>query len=145
MEEQIEKRQLLNVHLPGRFPIEMMPGFMQKASALLVSLTDQPIFNITVPNKVQAYMASGRPILAYLNGEGARVVTEAQAGLAIPAEDAKALSNAVLELYKMSDAQRDKLGKNGRAYYNEHYDHERLVEQLIEHFENVSEEYKRSK
>ena len=143
--EQIDKHQLTNLELPGRFPIETMPCFMQKASALLVSLTDQPIFTMTVPNKVQAYMASGKPILACLNGEGARVVTEAKAGLAIPAEDAQGLADAVLQLYGMSEIERNELGENGRSYYKTHYDHDKLVDRLIEHFEDASESYKRSK
>ena len=145
MKEQVKQRQLKNLHLLGRFPVEMMPVFMQKASALLVSLTDQPIFTLTVPNKVQAYMASGKPILACLNGEGARVVTEAKAGLAIPAEDAQGLADAILQLYKMSEKERNKLGENARSYYKIHYDHEKLVDQLIEHFEDAAESYKRSK
>lgn len=143
--EQIEEYQLTNLEVPGRFPVEMMPRYMQKASALLVSLTDQPTFTKTVPNKVQAYMASGKPILACLNGEGARVVTEANAGLAIPAEDAQGLADAILQLHQMSDKEREKLGENGRLYYKTHYDHDKLVEKLIDHFKNASEFYKRSK
>ena len=82
---EVKQRGLSNIHLPGRFPVETMPGFMQKASVLLVTLTDQPIFALTVPNKVQAYMAAGRPIIACLNGESAGLVVEAGAGLATPA------------------------------------------------------------
>ena len=145
MKEQVIQRQLKNLHLLGRFPVETMPTFMQKASSLLVSLTEQPIFTMTVPNKVQAYMASGKPILACLNGEGARVVTEAKAGISISAEDAHGLADAILKLYQMSDQQRDEIGENGRCYYKTHYDHEMLVEQLIEHFKNASDLYKRSK
>lgn len=145
MKEQVEKRQLNNLHLAGRFPIEMMPTFMQKASSLLVTLTAKPIFSMTVPNKVQAYMASGKPILACLNGEGARVVTKAKAGLSIAAEDAQGLADAILQLYKMPDNERDMLGRNGHSYYNTHYDHEMLADQLIEHFESTSILYKRSK
>jgi len=145
MKEQVIQRQLKNLHLLGRFPVETMPTFMQKASSLLVSLTEQPIFTMTVPNKVQAYMASGKPILACLNGEGARVVTEAKAGISISAEDAHGLADAILKLYQMSDQQRDEIGENGRCYYKTHYDHEMLVEQLIEHFKNASDLYKRPK
>ncbi len=137
--QEVKVRGLTNLYLPGRFPVETMPGLMQKASALLVTLADQPIFAATVPSKVQAYMAAGRPVLACLNGEGARVVTEAEAGLAVPAEDAKALANAVLRLYGMASAERERLGSNGRCYYKEHFDHDQLVDQLIEHLRAVSQ------
>jgi glycosyltransferase involved in cell wall biosynthesis len=131
MNEQVQQRGLTNLHLPGRFPMETMPGLMAKASALLVSLADQPIFAATVPNKVQAYMAAGRPILACLNGEGACLVDDAKAGITIPAEDAQGLANAVLRLYEMSPEQRATMGANGRQYFKEHFDHDRLTDDLI--------------
>jgi glycosyltransferase involved in cell wall biosynthesis len=139
MLKEVQQRGLNNLHLPGRFPVEAMPGFMQQASALLVSLADQPIFSVTVPNKVQAYMAAGRPIIACLNGEGARLVVEAGAGLATPAEDAQALADTVLRLYRQSSAGRETMGNNGRKYYQEHFDHGRLVDQLIGHLQAVSQ------
>lgn len=137
MLKEARQRGLTNLHLPGRFPAETMPGFMQKASALLVTLTDQPIFAATVPNKVQAYLAAGRPIIACLNGEGARLVVEAGAGLATPAEDARGLANTIMHLYRLPLSEREQMGKNGRRYYQEHFDHDRLVDQLIGHFQSV--------
>jgi glycosyltransferase involved in cell wall biosynthesis len=135
--DQVLQRGLNNLHLPGRYPVETVPGLMQKSSVLLVSLADQPIFAATVPNKVQAYMAVGRPILACLNGEGARLVLEAGAGLAVPAEDAHGLAEAVLRLYKMPEGERTAMGDNGRRYFKEHFDHERLTDELLGHFQVV--------
>jgi glycosyltransferase involved in cell wall biosynthesis len=83
-------------------------------------------------------MASGRPNLACLNGEGARLVAEAGAGLTIPAEDAQGLSNAVLRLYQMSANERALLGANGRRYFKEHFDHDQLMEKLMDHFRSLS-------
>ncbi|MDO9012235.1 MAG: glycosyltransferase family 4 protein [Gallionella sp.] len=137
MLKEVGQRGLSNLHSPGRFPVETMPGFMQKASALLVTLADQPIFAATVPNKVQAYLAAGRPIVACLNGEGARLVVEAGAGLATPAEDAKALADTILRLYRLSPTEREKMGEHGRRYYQEHFNHDRLVDQLIGHLQTV--------
>ena len=139
MLKEAEKRALKNLHLPGRFPIETMPGFMQKASALLVTLTDQPIFAATVPNKVQAYLAAGKPIIACLNGEGARLVVEAGAGLATPAEDAKALAETILQLYSLTPVERKNMGENGRQYFQKHFNHDHLVDQLIGYLQSVSQ------
>lgn len=132
MEQQVEALQLKNLHLPGRFPVETMPGLMRKAGALLVSLADEPIFAATVPNKVQAYMASGMPILASLNGEGARLVTEAQAGLVAPSGDAALLAEATLKMFNMTPVERDRLGNNGRTFFKLHFDHDMLTERLID-------------
>ena len=80
---------------------------------------------------MQAYMAAGRPILACLNGEGARIVEEAQAGISVPAEDAQALADAVLKLYRMPSEQRAVMGGNGRNYFKAHFEHDKLVEELM--------------
>ena len=138
MQEQVQVLGLTNLHLPGRFPVNTMPGLMQKAGALLVTLADEPIFAMTVPNKIQAYMAAGRPILACLNGEGARLVTEAQAGMSVPAQDAKALAAAILQLYQMPAEYRAKLGANGRRYFKAHFDHDKLVDELMAHLRAMS-------
>lgn len=137
--QEVQSRGLTNLHLPGRFPVETMPGFMQKASALLVTLADREIFRATIPSKVQAYLAAGRPILACLNGEGANLVTTAGAGLAVPAEDGHALAAAILQLYRMAPQERTLMGARGRAYYEQHFAHAMLVEQLLDHLRSVCE------
>jgi glycosyltransferase involved in cell wall biosynthesis len=137
MRRQARARELDRLHLPGRFPVETMPALMQRASALLVTLADRAIFRATVPSKVQAYLAAGRPILASLNGEGARLVTMAGAGLAVPAEDGVALADAVLALYRMSPEQREAMGTRGRACYRRHFAHEMLVDRLIGHLRSM--------
>jgi len=132
LHQQARERRLTNIHLPGHFPVEAMPAMMARASALLVTLTDQPIFAMTVPAKVQSYLAVGRPIIACLNGEGARLVREANAGLAVAAEDARGLADAVLRLARMPPEERAQLGKNGRAYFDSHFDSDKLMTQLID-------------
>lgn len=141
--EQVKALRLTNLHLPGRFPVETMPGLMQKAGALLVSLADEPIFAATVPNKVQAYLASGRPVVASVNGEGARVINEAGAGVTCPAGDASALAAAVLTLFQMSAAERAQLGDNGRRYFKDHFDHNMLTDQLIGHLQAASDNHRK--
>lgn len=141
--QQAQQLGLDNLHLPGRFPVETMPGFMQQASALLVTLADQEIFKATIPSKVQAYLAAGRPILACLNGEGAELVTAAGAGLAVPTADGSALAAAILQLYSMPPAEREAMGARGRLYYAQHFAHDMLVDQLITHLRSVCDHKER--
>ena len=136
--KQIGSKKLTNLHLEGRFPVETMPVLMRQASILLVTLSNQPIFELTVPNKIQAYLAVGKPVIACLNGEGARVVNEAKAGLAVKAEDSDDLAQAIVKLYQMPEAEREQMGINGRAYFKQHFDEEMLTTQLIEHFEKLT-------
>lgn len=137
MNEQIRFNKLTNVRMAGQLPGFMMPGFMQAADALLVTLADQPIFSYTVPNKIQAYLASGKPIIACMNGEGARIVEEANAGVVAPACNVDALVSCILKLYHMSHGDRNKIGENGRNYYYSHFEHENLTRTLIDHLRSV--------
>src|SRR5690606_32673198 len=79
---EVERRGLAgNVLLLGRHPLEAMPAFFKHADALLVSLKNEPVFALTVPGKLQSYLASGLPVVAMLNGEPADVVRTSGGGL----------------------------------------------------------------
>lgn len=119
-----------HVHLLGRRPPESMPRYFALADALLVTLKRGLIFSLTIPAKVQSYLACGRPVVAALDGEGARVIEESGAGLAAPAEDAGSLAEAVLRLYETSSEEREEMGRQGRAYSEEHFEREKLLDQL---------------
>jgi glycosyltransferase involved in cell wall biosynthesis len=131
LQQEVMHRGLTNVKLPGRFKTESMPSIMAQASALLVSFTRHPILAMTVPSKVQPYLAAGRPLIASLDGEGARVVREARAGLVCPADDAAALAQAVLQLRTTSCEERERMGRAGQKYYLENYDPVVLANRLV--------------
>jgi glycosyltransferase involved in cell wall biosynthesis len=137
LKKMIDQYKIKNIYLAGRFPIEMMPPILKKASVLLVTLTNHPIFSATVPNKIQAYMAIGKPILASMNGEGCRLVLDANAGLTSPAEDAQGLADAVIQLYHLPTDQLDELGLNGYKYFHNNFDHDKLVSNLVDHLLNT--------
>lgn len=128
---EVRKRELgRTVHLLGRFPAEEMPRYFALADALLVTLRNQPIFSLTIPAKVQSYLACGKPIIAALDGEGARVVQEAGAGLTVRPEDARALADAVLAMYRMPQEDRMAMGLKGRSYFETHFERGLLLERL---------------
>lgn len=136
------RRGLSGIVFPGRFPVETMPALMSKASALLVTLADMEIFRLTIPSKIQAYMAAGRPIVACLNGVGADLVREAEAGMVVPAENAQGLAQAIRTLHSMPEDERETLGANGRRYYQQHFSHKNLVEDLIHHLSQAVSRYR---
>jgi glycosyltransferase involved in cell wall biosynthesis len=138
LEQELLRRQLGNVQLAGRFATEAMPGIFAQASVLLVSLVRSAIMSQTVPSKVQAYLAAGKPIIASLDGEGARVLEASGAGVSCPAEDAAALAQAVLRLRALSPAQLQRMGEAGQMYYRQHFDPAVLARKLAEHFARIS-------
>ena len=121
-----------NLVLPGRFPAESMPELFGKASALLVSLKSGEGLAHTVPSKIQAYLAAGRPIVAALTGEGAKMVWEAGAGLVCEPESATALADCIRRMHNLPIAQRDIMGQKGRACFDRNFDMNSQVVRLVE-------------
>jgi glycosyltransferase involved in cell wall biosynthesis len=124
--------------LLGRFPLERMPSFYAHADALLVSLKADPVFSLTIPGKIQSYLTAGIPLLGMLDGEGANVIREAQAGEACPAGDSAGLARAVLQLSAMTKNERLALGRNGSAYVQQQFNRSTLMNQLESWFQEVS-------
>lgn len=118
------------VLLPGRFPVERMPSFYAHADALLVSLKRDPVFSMTIPGKVQSYLMAGIPLLGMLDGEGAAVIRDAQAGLTCEAGDGAGLAQAVLALAAMPTAERQQMGLNGREYAQREFGRTQLMDRL---------------
>jgi len=136
--EQVSARKLTNVLLLGRHPLEEMPGLFACADALLVSLKTNDVFEKTIPGKVQAYLASGKPILGMVNGEAARVIDESGAGLSCQSGDATALAEITRRLATVDVDQREKMGTSGREYYLKNYSKPTLLARLEMLFRNAT-------
>ena len=119
----------------GSFPPEDMPSFFASADALLVSLKDTKIFSMTIPGKLQSYLASGKPIIASLNGLGSKIIKESNSGYASTAEDSESLANSIVNFSKLTSSKRKILGDNARDYYEKEFERSRLLTRLIDIFE----------
>ena len=135
---QKEHKKLDNLFLPGSYPERMMPVIYQKSSCLLVTLANKDIFSLTIPNKIQGYLATGRPIIGSLNGAGANVIRNACAGFIAPAESPGTLAMKILEASKMSQISLDALGQNGKNYFMANFEHEMLMGQLANIFKDLA-------
>ncbi len=129
--QEVKRRNLeSNVFLLGRFPVERMPSFFRSADALLVTLKSEPIFAMTIPGKLQSYLASGKPIVAMLDGEGARLLQESGAGIAAPSGDAAKLAAAVVSVSEMPEPERALMGRNGAELYAQEFERNTLLDRL---------------
>lgn len=138
LNQQVQSRGLDNVLLLGRHPLEEMPGLFARADALLVSLKTNDVFEKTIPGKVQAYLASGRPLLGMINGEAARVIDESGAGFTCASGDAQGLARITLALANTQDMQLRTMGESGREYYLNHFSKSRLLARLEELFQKAT-------
>lgn len=129
VKNEVKARQLNNVILLGRYPVEKIPGLFFCADALLVSLKDNNIFSKTIPGKLQAYLASGKPVIGMINGEAADVIKLA-GGLVGAAGDAYRLVENIKYLSELGRLDREKIGKQAIAFYNNHFSSKKLFDKL---------------
>ncbi len=125
-----EVRGLDNIRFLGHYPAEAMSGLYALADVLLVNLKDDPLFRITIPHKIFAYMASGKPILAAVAGDAADVVAELGAGIVCQPQDSEALASAVRQFVKMPETERQMMSKRGLTAVHQKYSRENLVGEI---------------
>ena len=126
----------------GRYPIERMPSFYAHADALLVTLKKEPVFSLTIPAKLQSYLMAGIPVLGMLDGEGAKLINDAKAGISSPASDPEALASSVLQMISKSSSERDEMGRRGSEHIKKQFNRSLLISKLEDFFNEAISLYK---
>lgn len=121
----------------GRHAEEDMPLFFACADAMLVSLRDEEIFALTIPSKVQCYLACGKPIVASVGGGTSDIVTDGACGIAVPPSDPIALSAAFAQIAALPDAQLSAMGERARAIFLADYALNAIIGKLEGALESV--------
>ena len=119
----------------GSYPPTDMSDFFACADALLVSLKDTEIFSMTIPGKLQSYLACGKPIIASLNGIGAKIITESKSGFVSKSEDSDGLAKSIIRFSNLNDSQKVQFGENARHYFTKEFERTKLLQRLIDIFE----------
>lgn len=118
---------LENVIFYGRKPLEEMPKYYAMADVMLVTMQKDPVISLTLPGKVQTYMAAGKPIIGAIDGEAALIIRDAGCGVSVGAEDTAALAEAVRELER---AVLPILADASASYYERIFRKESFTEKL---------------
>lgn len=108
-----------------------MPDFYSMADAFLVTLKANREISYTLPNKVQSYMAAGKPVMGAIDGETRLVIEEAECGYCCKAEDHVALAE-IIKGFALNTENHGALGSNARKYYKEHFAKDIFMNNLIE-------------
>jgi colanic acid biosynthesis glycosyl transferase WcaI len=131
-------KELDNVVFLPAVPMAEVGAYLYGADALLVHLKKDPLFTITIPSKTQAYMAVGKPILMAVDGDAASLVREADCGIVSESDSPESIATAALALMELSDAQRERMVKNGQIFYREKLSLNVGVQRFGEHFKRLS-------
>lgn len=120
LEKVKEDKKLENVIFYGRRPVEEMPEFYAKANAMLITLAADPILSLTLPGKVQSYMAVGKPVIGAIDGETKTIIETAECGYCGEAENAEQLAENIKKFIE-KDTAREVMGRNARTFYEKNF------------------------
>jgi colanic acid biosynthesis glycosyl transferase WcaI len=112
--------QLRNIVFLPPVPMAEVGTLLNSADALLVHLRRDPLFQVTIPSKTQAYMAAGKPLLMAVDGDAADLILKCDGGLVAHSEDSADIASAAESLMRMQPSERDAMGQRARDYYKQH-------------------------
>ncbi len=112
------------------YPFSRMNSFLLHADALLVSLSNTRVFNMTIPGKIPFYLSSGIPIIGMISGEGAKVIKESKAGYVCKSGDYISLSKIISKITKVDKDSLNKMGLNGKEYAEKEFSKRSLINKL---------------
>ena len=122
LKEQVTKRNLSHCFkFLGRRDVKQVPKLLSQADCLLIILKGDPIYSITVPGKLQSYLALGKPIIASLAGEGAAIISKTKCGFVSDPLDPRGLADNLIKMVATSLDSREEMGKNGRFAYDKNF------------------------
>jgi glycosyltransferase involved in cell wall biosynthesis len=107
-----------------------IPEYLAASDFAFLSLSDNSIYNMTIPAKLQSYMACGIPILAAVNGESSYLIKESKSGFSCPSGDFQSLVKLIFHIINLSEYHINDLGKNGRIYSEKHFNKKMLLDKI---------------
>ena len=128
----LSKKDLLRkVTFINQVKVDKIPTITSYANSLFLSLKDEEIFSKTVPAKLQSYMALGKPVIGVLSGEGANLIRKSNCGIIEENYNYKELGAKINKLSKLHNLDLEKLGNNGKHYYDIHFNSHLRKKQLL--------------
>lgn len=115
----------------GRVSESEVVRYLALSDVAVLILRKSPLFSLTVPAKLQTYLACGKPILGSIDGEGARIIEESGAGVVGPADDAGALAANAMKLAGASKETLDEYSSLSRRYFETHFLRARHAEGIV--------------
>lgn len=136
----VQKKSLSNIHFLDRVDSSEVAKYLSCTDALLVHLKDEPLFRITIPSKIIAYLNAGKPILLGLKGDAQEIIEESNAGVVFQPDNAEDLAQKITQLYQMSPQERTKMSENAKQYYFDHFTIEENTKKYIHLMEEIVNE-----
>lgn len=134
----VENEGLNNVQFIPQQPMNKIGSFLKEADVLLIHLKKDPLFEITIPSKTQAYMSIGKAIIMGVEGDAADLIESSKCGVVVEPENISEIENAVMNIYSLSEQEKNKLAQNAKEFYFNHLSLKAGVSEFIKVFKMVS-------
>lgn len=120
--------------MTGRKPAEEVPKLLAACDIAFLSFMQTKLFDMTIPAKLQSYMACGMPVIAAAAGETKRVLNEAKCGVCSPSGNEHALAESIEKIMNASKEALEIMKRNSREYFEIHFEKEQLMNQMDRYF-----------
>jgi len=127
----VQKNNYRNIIFYGRKPRNKMSSYYKGSDFLIVSLTNKPIFELTVPAKTQTYISTKKPIFAIINGETSRLVIEKKLGLVARPDDIREIILGFEKCIDMNIKEKHKFAQNSENLTNTIFNKEKTIASLL--------------
>lgn len=128
--DRVKNEAIGNVFFLDMKPENDIPNYLRNATASILVMKDNILSDITIPAKLQTYMACGSPIISTIRGEAGDIVREAKCGLITSANDGEALSSTVEEFLLLNNDEIETFKSNSIAYTKMKFDKRILIDEL---------------
>lgn len=137
LESVVAEKQLTDcVNFVGKVSEAEANIYVKYADAAYLSFKKSKLFDLTIPAKMQTYLACGTPILCAAGGQSAKIVEAADCGFVCD-QNAEEIAQTVKKIL-VSD-KLAKMGENARNYFEGHFDMGLLVDKLEQMMRGVSQ------
>lgn len=130
------KKQIKELNMEDKFimiprvPAERVPEILSVCDAGFISFNKTPLWENTIPAKLQSYMACGKAIIASASGETKRIIEEAGCGVCCEIGNVEALAQGIR---KLTSCDSKEMGQKAREYFESHFDKRMLMDEMEKH------------
>ena len=119
-----------NIIFHGKKLREEMARYYKASDFLIISLIDEPIFEVTVPAKLQTYILAKKPILAVINGDVADIVKDNNLGYCTKPNDIDKIRDGFIECINTDEKSILEFTKNCEFLTNSTFDKKKIMNAL---------------
>jgi len=127
----VKNNKYKNIIFYGRKPRDEMYKYFRASDFLIVSLIDKPIFSLTVPAKIQTYIASNKPILAVLKGDASDIIKDNNLGYSSCPNNIQEIQKIFIEAINTDENQIIQFSKNCEILTKTIFNKEIIIDNLL--------------